>query len=145
MVSKASDDFPDPLTPVTMISLPTGRVRSMFFRLCVRAPRTTRSVGSPTAVVSTVHFPGGDVNHHRSAASYARQPDQSRLLTHAIVDVAASNVMGTTGLPPMMNRCVRTAPTIVAASASAPNIASDGTSSITAEMISSDPVKYRNP
>src|SRR6187402_2136249 len=42
MVSKASDDFPDPLTPVTMTSLPEGKVTSTFFRLCVRAPRTTR-------------------------------------------------------------------------------------------------------
>src|SRR5688572_25894851 len=41
MVSKASDDFPDPLTPVTMTSLPDGSVTSMFLRLCVRAPLTT--------------------------------------------------------------------------------------------------------
>ena len=41
MVSKASDDLPDPLTPVTTISLPAGRVRSTFLRLCVRAPLMT--------------------------------------------------------------------------------------------------------
>ena len=41
MVSNASDDFPEPLTPVTTISRPDGSVTSMFFRLCVRAPRTT--------------------------------------------------------------------------------------------------------
>src|SRR4051794_9743720 len=35
-----------------MISLPTGSVRSMFLRLCVRAPRTTiwASVGPSTGV-----------------------------------------------------------------------------------------------
>jgi hypothetical protein len=39
-VSNASDDFPEPLTPVMMISRPDGSVTSTFFRLCVRAPRT---------------------------------------------------------------------------------------------------------
>src|SRR4029450_14086270 len=112
MVSKASDDLPDPLTPVTMMSFPTGSVRSMFFRLCVRAPRTRRSVGSPTAVVATVCFPAGDVNHHRSAAPYARQPAQLRLLTHAIVVVAAGSATGGAGLPPRMNGCVGMAPTM---------------------------------
>ena len=54
MVSKASEDFPDPLTPVTMISLPTGSVTSMFLRLCVRAPRTTIfwASAAPTTGVS---------------------------------------------------------------------------------------------
>src|SRR4051812_24186068 len=40
MVSKASEDLPDPLTPVKMTSLPCGSVTSTFLRLCVRAPRT---------------------------------------------------------------------------------------------------------
>src|SRR6187399_2161898 len=55
MVSNASDDLPEPLTPVMMISLPEGNVTSTFFRLCVRAPRTTSgarvdalAVGEPT-------------------------------------------------------------------------------------------------
>ena len=39
MVSNASDDFPDPQTPVTTISFPVGSVRSMFYRWLVRAPR----------------------------------------------------------------------------------------------------------
>src|SRR6476620_1347770 len=56
MVSKASDDFPDPLTPVMMISLPAGSVTSMFFRLCVRAPRTTNGLraGRSLSGVATV-------------------------------------------------------------------------------------------
>ena len=41
MVSKASDDFPDPLTPVITTSARCGSVRSTFLRLWVRAPRTT--------------------------------------------------------------------------------------------------------
>src|SRR6266568_4131283 len=75
MVSKASDDLPDPLTPVTMISFPTGSVRSIPFRLCVRAPRTTRFASPLTgaAFVSTMGVPAGCVNHHRSAAVEPRQ------------------------------------------------------------------------
>src|SRR5262245_25674555 len=38
-VSKASDDLPDPLTPVTTISLSRGISTSTFFRLFSRAPR----------------------------------------------------------------------------------------------------------
>src|SRR3954462_342506 len=40
MVSKASDDLPDPLRPVMTTSLSRGRSTSMFFKLCSRAPRT---------------------------------------------------------------------------------------------------------
>src|SRR5690606_38757858 len=39
MVSKASEDLPDPESPVITISLSRGSSRSMFLRLCVRAPR----------------------------------------------------------------------------------------------------------
>src|SRR5262245_52927103 len=38
MVSKASDDLPDPLMPVTTISLSRGISTSMFCRLFSRAP-----------------------------------------------------------------------------------------------------------
>src|SRR4029079_15972328 len=56
MVSKAGNDFPDPLTPVMMISLPAGSVTSMVFRLCARAPRTTSGfrVGRSVSGVATV-------------------------------------------------------------------------------------------
>ncbi len=49
MVSKASDDLPDPLTPVMTMSWPTGSERLTFFRLCVRAPRTTMAERSKGA------------------------------------------------------------------------------------------------
>src|SRR6185437_16016321 len=39
MVSKASEDLPEPDRPVITISRSRGRSRSMFLRLCVRAPR----------------------------------------------------------------------------------------------------------
>jgi hypothetical protein len=50
MVSKANDDFPDPLTPVMMMSFPPGSETSIFLRLCVRAPRTRRSVAVAASV-----------------------------------------------------------------------------------------------
>src|SRR5258706_5332853 len=40
MVSKASDDFPDPLSPVMTVKLLRGIETSIFFRLCCRAPCT---------------------------------------------------------------------------------------------------------
>src|SRR5947208_16587491 len=40
MVSKASDDLPDPLNPVITVNVLRGISRSIFFRLCCRAPCT---------------------------------------------------------------------------------------------------------
>lgn len=40
MVSKASDDLPEPLSPVTTVRVLRGISTSMFLRLCCRAPRT---------------------------------------------------------------------------------------------------------
>src|SRR2546430_1394556 len=41
IVSKASDDFPEPDTPVMTTNLLRGTTTSMFLRLCSRAPRMT--------------------------------------------------------------------------------------------------------
>src|SRR5579883_3096479 len=41
MVSKASEDLPDPDTPVTTVRVLWSTVTSMFLRLWTRAPRTT--------------------------------------------------------------------------------------------------------
>jgi hypothetical protein len=40
MVSKASDDLPEPLNPVITVNVLRGISTSMFLRLCWRAPRT---------------------------------------------------------------------------------------------------------
>src|ERR1017187_8731283 len=40
MVSKASEDLPEPESPVITTSLSRGMSTSTFFRLCSRAPRT---------------------------------------------------------------------------------------------------------
>jgi hypothetical protein len=43
-------DLPDPLTPVTTVRAPRGRVRSMFRRLFCRAPSTRMiRAGAPTS------------------------------------------------------------------------------------------------
>jgi hypothetical protein len=57
-VSNASDDFPEPLTPVITTSERAGMVTSTFFRLCVRAPRTTMF---PRAGVGRVGMYSGTV------------------------------------------------------------------------------------
>src|SRR6202045_4370305 len=41
MVSKASEDLPDPETPVTTVRVLWGTSKSTSFRLWTRAPRTT--------------------------------------------------------------------------------------------------------
>src|SRR5689334_5675972 len=61
MVSKASDDFPEPETPVTTVSALCGISKSMFLRLCTRAPRTTILSLGETDIFSKVQpFPERD-------------------------------------------------------------------------------------
>src|ERR1051325_1306692 len=50
MVSNASDDFPDPLGPVTTVNLPSGRSTSTPLRLFWRAPRISTQPRSNGAV-----------------------------------------------------------------------------------------------
>src|SRR3954452_13996981 len=40
MVSKASEDLPEPLSPVMTVRVSRGMSTSTFLRLCSRAPRT---------------------------------------------------------------------------------------------------------
>ncbi len=42
MVSKASDDFPEPESPVITVRVPRGISTSIFLRLCTLAPITLR-------------------------------------------------------------------------------------------------------
>src|SRR5689334_15066423 len=52
MVSKASEDLPEPETPVTTVKVLCGTSKSMFLRLWTRAPRTTMlSVGVEIGLV----------------------------------------------------------------------------------------------
>ena len=72
MVSKASDDLPDPLTPVMTISERCGSVTSTFLRLWVRAPRTT--IWPLVSSAMYVENSGGTGTVHRSAAVETVQP-----------------------------------------------------------------------
>src|SRR4030067_3555002 len=45
MVANARDDFPEPERPVMTTSLSRGMSRSIFLRLCSRAPRILRYEG----------------------------------------------------------------------------------------------------
>src|SRR6266852_1691594 len=47
MVSKASDDLPDPLSPVMTVKVLRGIATSIFLRLCCRAPWTVISLSKP--------------------------------------------------------------------------------------------------
>jgi hypothetical protein len=63
MVSKARLDLPLPLGPVMTVNFPSGRSRSIPFRLFWRAPRIStqpRSGGAVTHVFSAVVEPTGD-------------------------------------------------------------------------------------
>src|SRR5262245_66588010 len=57
-VSKASDDFPDPLTPVTTMSLSRGISTSTFFRLFSRAPRISIVVRIGASSTGVEHVRG---------------------------------------------------------------------------------------
>src|SRR5512137_289828 len=48
MVSKAREDLPEPLTPVTTIRRPSGRSRETPLRLFCRAPRIRMCPSVPT-------------------------------------------------------------------------------------------------
>src|ERR1051326_2714888 len=52
MVSKASEDFPDPLSPVITVKVFRGISTSIFFRLCCRAPCTVMRSSIEYAQVS---------------------------------------------------------------------------------------------
>src|SRR2546423_3452951 len=74
MVSKASDDFPEPESPVKTTSLSLGMDRVTFLRLCSRAPRIVIwSVGIGTPVHSfslvTANVPLAAATSRRPGAS----------------------------------------------------------------------------
>src|SRR5579863_7766713 len=55
MVSKASDDLPEPLNPVITVKVLRGIATSIFFRLCCRAPCTVICL-SKTSPIGWVRF-----------------------------------------------------------------------------------------
>src|SRR4051812_47090510 len=75
MVSKARLDLPLPLGPVTTVSWPSGRSRSIPLRLFWRAPRTSthpRSAGAVTHFRSPFRELTGDYPSGRSDSQISR-------------------------------------------------------------------------
>src|SRR4051812_15935810 len=98
MVSKARDDLPDPLTPVITMSERGGNVTSTFFRLCVRAPRTTIC---PLVSAMYVENSGGTGTLHGSAAVQPVQPrrDQTVLFCEGVCQSVCSSATCLTPRP----------------------------------------------
>src|SRR5437870_5833545 len=77
MVSKASEDLPDPDSPVITTRLSRGMSTSMFFRLCSRAPRTESVL---PAILSLMDPDGKGVSDAiRRTQRYSRRGGQNRL------------------------------------------------------------------
>src|ERR1700674_4608074 len=74
MVSNASDDFPEPDSPVKTTSLSRGMVRSMSFRLCSRAPLMTISVCCPTLADGTDFLSATGASPHPAGLWLAPHP-----------------------------------------------------------------------
>src|SRR5918994_330842 len=55
MVSKASEDLPEPDSPVKTISFSRGSSRLTLRRLCSRAPRTTSESATTSEAIASAH------------------------------------------------------------------------------------------
>ncbi|CPU65695.1 Uncharacterised protein [Mycobacteroides abscessus] len=90
MVSKASDDLPEPESPVKTMSLSRGRSRSTLRRLCSRAPEMTRrlltaaSYGRPPTLAQVF-----DVTSARHPANAHERPTSG---LSAVTRVTAAGV-----------------------------------------------------
>src|SRR5438045_3224743 len=81
MVSKASDDFPEPLGPVTTVNLPSGRSTSTPLRLFCRAPRTSTQSAAAAAVTHVFSAPF-DPTEHNYGDRHASQLSSQRSMIH---------------------------------------------------------------
>src|ERR1044071_3297355 len=72
MVSKASEDLPEPETPVTTVSFSTGMVNETFFRLLTRAPRTMIASWLMSEIEPSAHCELSGVGANRQ--SYPESP-----------------------------------------------------------------------
>lgn len=77
MVSNASEDLPDPETPLTTVSLPWGISQEMLFRLCVRAPRIT--------IASFEGLKGKTPDRNLAAGSQSPQPSTEHMPPELII------------------------------------------------------------
>src|SRR5437879_6926331 len=74
MVSKASEDFPEPESPVKTTSLSRGMVRSMSLRLCSRAPLITISVCCNDLLPAAAFLSATDARPHAAGLRLAPHP-----------------------------------------------------------------------
>src|SRR4029078_9103825 len=85
MVSKASEDLPEPDSPVITTSFSRGRSSEMFLRLCSRAPRiemnleviTCQCRGCQRVPQALVLKGCGDKGRGREGGNKARRPAKS--------------------------------------------------------------------
>src|SRR5437762_10212218 len=92
MVSKASEDFPLPLGPVTTVNFPSGRSRSMPLRLFWRASRIStqpRSAGAMTQFFSTTFEPTG--NYPRCDRASQILPAKPHVIPNEVRDLTEAN------------------------------------------------------
>src|SRR3954464_11973535 len=87
MVSNASDDFPDPESPVITTILSRGIWMSMFFRLCSRAPLTWMEV---SGIATSARWCGAS----RTATAAHDAPARARRARHIAVLAHADDRLG---------------------------------------------------
>src|SRR5215468_4865359 len=88
MVSKASEDLPEPERPVNTTSLSRGISTSTFLRLCSRAPRIVIARDAEPAFFwrfalstsSISAFPGAQVANHVGRAGPVTDRDQAPMI-----------------------------------------------------------------
>src|SRR6185436_11739121 len=98
MVSNASEDLPEPLTPVTTVMRLIGIENEMFLRLLTRAPRT--SIASWVMIGACKAAQRG-IRRSRKPHILTRKPGQSEgggihILRHPGYEVSTTRVSGWT-------------------------------------------------
>src|SRR5215471_10983958 len=89
MVSNASDDLPDPLSPVITVRVLRGISTEMFLRLCWRAPRTVILLmameSDNLSLKPAEHLPGTQIQPHRRVQGGQRATLLSYLSCHSLI------------------------------------------------------------
>src|SRR6516165_8847161 len=79
MVSKASDDFPEPEIPVKTMSRSRGSRSVTSLRLCSRAPWIVRSLLVGSAATASAYRPGRTVERMFGRGAAPALPDRAQL------------------------------------------------------------------
>src|ERR687891_39605 len=84
MVSKASDDLPEPDSPVKTISRSRGSSRLTLRRLCSRAPLTTSESATKSEAIARASLGNACSQEHAGGHSHARLPQLALELAHLV-------------------------------------------------------------